>query len=66
VPARQPGRAHHPLRLCAVPVPHRPSYLHGPYPSWIRKVGARTVTRTLNPAQLEQYRPLFDNTKKLA
>ena len=42
-----------------------PSYLHGPYPSWIRKIGARTITRTLSPAQLEQYRPLFDNTKRL-
>ena len=45
---------------------HRdPSQLHGPYPSWIRKVGARTFTRTLSPAQLERYRPLFDNTKRL-
>jgi hypothetical protein len=42
-----------------------PSHLHGPYPSWIRKVGTRTVTRTLSPAQLERYRPLFDNTKRL-
>lgn len=42
-----------------------PSYLHGPYPSWIRKAGARTITRTLSPAQLERYRPLFDNTKRL-
>ena len=42
-----------------------PGYQHGPYPSWIRKVGAKTVTRTLSPAQLERYRPLFDNTKRL-
>ena len=42
-----------------------PSYRHGPYPSWIRKVGTKTVTRTLSPAQLEQYRPLFDNTSRL-
>ena len=42
-----------------------PSQLHGPYPSWIRKVGAKTFTRTLSPAQLERYRPLFDNTKRL-
>src|ERR1700730_2331736 len=42
-----------------------PSQLHGPYPSWIRKVGTRTFTRTLSPAQLERYRPLFDNTKRL-
>src|ERR1700728_3752881 len=42
-----------------------PSHLHGPYPSWIRKVGAKTITHTLSPAQLERYRPLFDNTKRL-
>ena len=42
-----------------------PGHLHGPYPSWIRKVGTRTVTRTLSPAQLERYRPLFDNTRRL-
>jgi hypothetical protein len=42
-----------------------PGHLHGPYPSWIRKVGAKTITRTLSPAQLERYRPLFDNTKRL-
>jgi hypothetical protein len=42
-----------------------PSYQHGPYPSWIRKVGTKTVTRTLSPAQLERYRPLFDNTRRL-
>ena len=42
-----------------------PGHLHGPYPSWIRKVGARTITRTLSPEQAERYRPLFDNTKRL-
>jgi hypothetical protein len=42
-----------------------PSRLHGPYPSWIRKIGTKTVTRTLTPAQAERYRPLFDNTKRL-
>ena len=42
-----------------------PGHLHGPYPSWIRKAGAKTITRALSPAQLERYRPLFDNTKRL-
>ena len=42
-----------------------PGHLHGPYPSWIRKAGTKTITRTLSPAQLERYRPLFDNTKRL-
>lgn len=42
-----------------------PAQMHGPYPTWIRKAGTRTVTRTLSPAQLERYRPLFDNAKRL-
>jgi hypothetical protein len=42
-----------------------PSQLHGPYPSWIRKSGGKTITRTLTPAQAERYRPLFGNTKRL-
>jgi hypothetical protein len=42
-----------------------PAQLHGPYPTWMRKVGSRTVTRTLDQSQREKYRPLFDNTKRL-
>jgi len=42
-----------------------PSKLHGPYPSWIRKVSGKTVTRTLSPSQAERYRPLFDHAKRL-
>jgi hypothetical protein len=42
-----------------------PSKLHGPYPSWIRKVGGKTVTRTLSPSQLKRYQSMFDNTKRL-
>ena len=42
-----------------------PSRMHGPYPSWIRKVGGKTLTRTLSTDQAERYRPLFENTKRL-
>src|SRR6266700_5514170 len=42
-----------------------PSQLPGPDPSWIRKVGTKTVTRTLSASQLQRYRPLFENTKRL-
>ena len=42
-----------------------PGQLHGPYPSWIRKVDNKTVTRTLSADQAERYRPLFANTKRL-
>lgn len=39
--------------------------LNGPYPSWTRTVGAKTVTRTLSAEQVERYRPWFENTKRL-
>ena len=42
-----------------------PERRHGPYLSWTRKVGAKTVTRTLRPEQLERYQPWFDNTRRL-
>lgn len=42
-----------------------PEYRHGPYPSWIRKVGDRTVTRTLKREQAEHYRPMFANARRL-
>lgn len=42
-----------------------PDQRHGPYPSWIRKVGDRTITRTLSREQAELYRPLFDNSRRL-
>ena len=44
---------------------HDPDYRHGPYPTWSRKIGERSVTRTLNPAQAERYRPMFDNARRL-
>jgi len=42
-----------------------PGRKHGPYPSWTRKVGPKTVTRNLSPAQLERYRLWFDNNRRL-
>ena len=42
-----------------------PDLRHGPYLSWVRKVGQKTVTRTLSAAQAERYRPWFDNTRRL-
>ena len=42
-----------------------PPRLHGPYAEWTRKIGGKTVTRRLTPAELAEYRPLFDNAKKL-
>ena len=42
-----------------------PPRLHGPYAEWTRKIGGKTVTRRLSPAELTEYRPLFDNAQKL-
>ena len=42
-----------------------PDRLHGPYPSWTRKVAAKTVTRTLSATQVERYKPWFDNSRRL-
>ena len=42
-----------------------PPRLHGPYAEWTRKIGGKTVTRRLTDAELAEYRPLFDNAKKL-
>jgi predicted nucleic acid-binding OB-fold protein len=42
-----------------------PGRLHGPYLSWIRKVGSKTVTRNLDARQAERYRSWFENSKRL-
>lgn len=42
-----------------------PPQLHGPYPTWTHKVGAKTVTRTLTPEQAERYQAWFDNARRL-
>jgi hypothetical protein len=42
-----------------------PPALHGPYPEWTRKIGGKTVTRRLTPAELADWQPLFDNAKKM-
>lgn len=42
-----------------------PTQRHGPYIVWTRKVDQKTVTRVLNADQLEDYRPLLDNAKRL-
>src|SRR5579863_3631223 len=42
-----------------------PPRLHGPYAEWTRKIGGKTITRRLTPAELADYQPLFDNARKL-
>jgi hypothetical protein len=42
-----------------------PPRLHGPYAEWTRKIGGKTITRRLTPAEFAEYQPLFDNAKKL-
>ncbi len=42
-----------------------PPRLHGPYAEWTRKIGGKTVTRRLTEAELADWKPLFDNAKKI-
>ncbi len=42
-----------------------PPQLHGPYALWTRKADNKTVTRRLAEPALSQYRPWFENAKRL-
>lgn len=42
-----------------------PPILHGPYLSWIRKSDGKAITRQLTVEQEQQYRPWFDNSRRL-
>lgn len=42
-----------------------PPQRHGPYWSWTRKVRAKTVARWLSEDQAEDYRPFFDNARRM-
>ena len=42
-----------------------PPRLHGPYHQWTRKKGGKTATRILTDDQLADYRPWFDNHRRL-
>ncbi|MGH3605006.1 MAG: DUF6788 family protein [Pseudonocardiaceae bacterium] len=42
-----------------------PPQLHGPYLQWTRKIDGKTVTRMLNPEQLDRYQTWLDNAQRL-
>ena len=42
-----------------------PPQLHGPYYQWTRKINGKTRTTLLTAAQMNRYRPWFDNAKKI-
>ena len=42
-----------------------PPILHGPYPTWTRKAGARSITKTLTPEDAERLRPYFAAHRRL-
>jgi hypothetical protein len=42
-----------------------PPVLHGPYPTWLRTVAGRPVTRTLTSQQAELLRPLISANRRL-
>jgi Family of unknown function (DUF6788) len=65
-PARYPHRPRLRLRQAILPLPRRPAHpARGPYAEWTRKIGGKTVTRRLTPAELAAWQPLFDNAKKI-
>ena len=42
-----------------------PPVLHGPYPTWTRKAGSRSITKTLTPQEAERLRPYFTAHRRL-
>jgi hypothetical protein len=42
-----------------------PPRLHGPYHQWTRNKNGKTATKILSDDQLADYRPWFDNHKRL-
>jgi hypothetical protein len=42
-----------------------PPLLHGPYHQWTRKKNGKTATKILSDEQLTDYRPWFDNHKRI-
>jgi len=42
-----------------------PPILHGPYPTWTRKISGRSVTKTLTPQDAERLRPYFTAHRRL-
>ena len=42
-----------------------PPVLHGPYPTWTRKAGARSITKTLTAEEAERLRPYFTAHRRL-
>jgi hypothetical protein len=42
-----------------------PPQLHGPYPTWTRRVNGTTITRTLHDEDAEQLRSCLDTHRRL-
>jgi uncharacterized protein DUF6788 len=42
-----------------------PPQLHGPYPTWTRRVHGKTITRTLQAEEAEQLRGYLDAHRRL-
>ena len=42
-----------------------PPVLHGPYPTWTRKTGSRSITKTLSAEDAERLRPYFAAHRRL-
>jgi hypothetical protein len=42
-----------------------PPTLHGPYPTWTRKAGSRSITKTLTTEDAQRLRPYFAAHRRL-
>ena len=43
----------------------QPPHLHGPYPTWIRRIGGKTISRTLHPDEAARLKPLLAAHRQL-
>ena len=63
-----PGTLTERMTRCGYPrcrCPADPPLLHGPCHQWTRKINGKTVTRILTDDQMADYKPWFDNQRRL-
>jgi hypothetical protein len=62
-----PGAIAHRYTRCGKPncrCTADPPHLHGPYPTWTRKVAGKTITRRLTEEQYAAYQPWIDAARR--
>lgn len=56
---------HGPCGKTACACQRDPARHHGPFRSWTRKLGGKTVTRLLSEDQQADYQVMFENTRRV-